>query len=70
MNVTPMRVVERVFDLLDSKRVIVVELANGRRLSFKVDPADARFFNEVPERDVCMTLRPLVPEEWSMERYP
>lgn len=65
-----MRVVERVFDLLAGKRVILVELANGRRLSFRVDGSDPRFFDDVPERDVCMTLRPLVPEEWAMERYP
>lgn len=68
MNVTPMRVVERAFDLLEGKRVILVELTNGRRVSFKVDPADPRFFNKVSDRDVCVTLRPLVPEEWSMER--
>lgn len=66
MNVTPMRVVERVYDLLAGKRVIVLELANGRRLSFRVAGDDARFFDDVSERDIVQTLRPLVPEEWAM----
>lgn len=61
-----MRVVAREYDLLEGKRRITVELANGRVLTFRVAGDDARFFDDVSERDVVQALRPLVPEEWSM----
>ncbi len=61
-----MRLLSRDYDLLAGKRALVVELVNGRRLTFRVDANDPRFFTDVPERDVCMALRPLVPEEWSL----
>jgi hypothetical protein len=66
VNLTPMRVVAREYDLLEGKRRITVELANGRVLTFRVAGDDARFFDDVSERDVVQALRPLVPEEWSM----
>jgi hypothetical protein len=66
VNLTPMRVLAREYDLLDDKRRITVELANGRVLTFRVAGDDARFFDDVSERDVVQALRPLVPEEWAM----
>ncbi len=66
MNSIPMRVVSRDYDLLAGRRLLVVELANGRRLTFRVAGDDPRFFADVSERDVCMALRPLLPEEWSL----
>lgn len=61
-----MRVLSRHYDIVDNKRVIVTELANGRRLTWNLASDDARFFDTVSDKDVCMALRPLVPEEWSL----
>lgn len=66
MNQLPMRVLARQYNVVDDKREIVVEIANGRRLTFSMDATDPRFFDDVSEKKICAVLRPLVPEEWSM----
>lgn len=61
-----MRVVSREYDIENDKRLIRVELTNGRFLTFRMAADDPRFFDNVSEADICKVLRPLIPEEWSM----
>lgn len=66
VNDQPMRLLQRDYDALARKRVFVVEAANGRVLTFRVDDTDARFYDAVSERTIVALLRVWYPEEWSL----